>query len=96
MAKKSHEAGKLCAGSLGMSAGIIWGLSLFIMGLLSTYTAYGTEFVEFFGTVFLGYAPTLTGAFVILIGGFIDGFVGLFIFASLYNHFVTKSCKCAK
>lgn len=93
---KSHQAAKLCAGSLGMSAGIIWSLCLFIIALLATYTGYGTEFVEFAGTVFLGYEPTLLGAFIGLVGGFIDAFVGAFLLVCLYNHFATKSCKCAK
>jgi uncharacterized membrane protein YqhA len=96
MAKKTHEATTLCPKALGLSAGIIWSLALFILGLLSTYTGYGTEFVEFFGTVFLGYETTLLGSFIGLIGGFIDAFVGLYIFGSLYNYFVSKACKSAK
>lgn len=78
--------------SLGLSLGILWGLSLVLMGLLAHYVAYGQTFVTAIGTVYFGYAPSITGS---LLGGgigFIDAFITGFLIAWLYNKFA--GCHC--
>lgn len=70
---------------LGIAGGILWGVSMFIMTLANLWFGYGGAFLEIFSSVYPGYEITYIGSLVGLIYGFIDGFVGLYILAWLYN-----------
>jgi len=83
-----------CIVSFGFALGLLWGISMFIMGLLSLYCSYGTPFVELFGSVYLGYKSTLLGSVIGGAWGLADGFVGGAIFAWLYNCCVKCCAKC--
>jgi hypothetical protein len=39
---------------LGLSLGIVWGVSLFLMGLVAFYFAYGQSFVTAIGSIYFG------------------------------------------
>ncbi|KTC86885.1 bacteriophage holin [Legionella brunensis] len=84
---------KLSPVALGLSLGVLWGLSVLILGLIATYYSYGKPFVASMGALYIGYEPTVLGS---LLGGliaFIDSFIGGFLIAWLYNLF---SCCCRK
>lgn len=68
-----------------LALGLLWGLAQGVIGITAATLDYGTEWVNFFGSFYIGYAPTLVGALVGLIWGFIDAFVGGYVFAWLYN-----------
>lgn len=70
---------------LGLAFGIVWGLGLFAAALLAWTVGYGEQFVEASSSVWLGYAPTVAGAFMGLLWGFIDGFIVGVLVAWLYN-----------
>ena len=78
---------KMNAVALGMALGIIWGVSLLLMGLVAYYATYGSEFVAAVGTVYLGYQPSILGAFVGGLIGFVDAFIAGALIAWLYNLF---------
>ncbi len=89
---------KLHVLSFGLALGIVWSLSVFILGLLAM-TGYGAEFVKLIGSMYIGYTATIGGSFIGLAYGFIDMFIGGVIIAWLYNYFsrkTCKSCKCCK
>jgi len=73
--------------SLGLAGGVLWGVSMFIMTLVSCYTGYGSMFLSLMADVYPGYEVSLFGSLIGLVYGFIDGFIGLFIFGWLYNKF---------
>ncbi|VVB70965.1 Uncharacterised protein [uncultured archaeon] len=74
--------------STALAAGILWGLALLFLGLISAATGgYASEFINTFGSVYFGYAPTFIGAIIGGILGFIDGAIAGAIFAWLYNYF---------
>jgi uncharacterized membrane protein len=73
--------------ALGLALGIIWGLSVLIMGLISTYYPYGKAFVASLGTVYTGFAPTVRGSIIGGLIGFVDAFILGLILAWLYNLF---------
>ncbi|MCH9755954.1 MAG: bacteriophage holin [Gammaproteobacteria bacterium] len=73
--------------AFGLSLGVIWGVSVLIMGLLAHYLSYGTEFVSAMGVVYIGYEPSIMGAVIGGIFGFIDALVGGALIAWLYNVF---------
>lgn len=79
--------------ALGMSLGVIWSLSTFIMALFVMGFEYGQGFVSGMSNLYIGYEASLLGAFIGMIWGFIDAFVGGFLIAWLYNFF---SCCCHK
>ncbi len=78
--------------AFGLSLGIIWGVSVLMMGLLAHYFAYGTEFVGAMGVVYIGYESSIVGSIIGGLFGFIDAFVGGALIAWLYNVF-SGCCK---
>ncbi|MFN3234051.1 MAG: bacteriophage holin [Gammaproteobacteria bacterium] len=78
---------------LGFTLGIIWGVSLLLMGILGHVMGYGTEFVTAMGTLYVGFAPTVNGAFLGLIWGFLDGFILGILIAFIYNILVKMGSK---
>ena len=80
----------LNAKSLGLAAGVLWGLSVFIMGILGAAIGYGVGFVGALGTMYIGYDATIVGSIIWLILGFIDGFIWFYLLAWLYNIFEGK------
>ena len=70
---------------LGLAAGIMWGFSMFVLTIIAIYTGYSSQFLNLMASIYLGYSISWGGSFVGLVYGFIDGFVGLFIFGWLYN-----------
>ena len=76
---------KLDAKSLGLSAAILWSVILFLMTILSIYTGYAAGFLEMIAGIYPGYRISWPGAFAGIILGFIDGFIGGYLLAWLYN-----------
>ncbi len=76
---------KLDALNFGIAGGIIWGVTVFICTLLAIYTGYSETFLAILQSVYPGYHISLLGSFVGLIYGFLDGFLGFFLLAWLYN-----------
>ncbi|MBW3583826.1 MAG: bacteriophage holin [Euryarchaeota archaeon] len=72
---------------LGLAIGIVWGIGLFAAAFLAWTVGYAEAFIEAARSVYLGYAPTLAGAFMGLLWGFIDGFIVGVLVAWLYNRF---------
>lgn len=78
---------KLNPTKLGFAAGILWGLTLFVMTWISMYTGWAMFWLSMWMDVYPGYDLSITGTFIGLVYGFIDAFVALFIFGWLYNLF---------
>jgi hypothetical protein len=74
---------------LGISLGVVWGISIFITTWLSYYSGYGRLFLEVLaGSIYPGYSITPIGSFVGLIYGFVDGLVSGSIIAMIYNKLI--------
>ncbi|MBT5015896.1 hypothetical protein HOM98_00250, partial [Candidatus Peregrinibacteria bacterium] len=67
---------KLCWKAAGLSMGLLWGLGLFVATLLSVYTGYLEAQLGFLVGAYPWYEISVAGAFIGLVEGFIDGFVG--------------------
>jgi hypothetical protein len=78
---------KLSAKALGLSLGIIFGLSVFITTILAIYTGYLQHWAELLLGVYPYYELSLQGAIAGLIWGFLDGLIGGVILAWIYNTF---------
>ena len=81
---------KLSIKALAITAAIIWGAALLIVGSANMmFPGYGTNFLEVIGSVYPGYQPG-TGFSSVIIGtlyGVVDAGIGAAIFAWLYNFF---------
>ncbi|WP_424359885.1 bacteriophage holin [Methanocella sp. MCL-LM] len=77
---------KLKPTAFGLAAGILWGLAVLVTGLTAALFGYGVKFVDVVGSFYLGYQPDLTGSIIGGVWGFIDGLIGGFVFALLYNY----------
>jgi len=79
---------KLSVKGLSITAAIIWGAALLIMGSANMiFPGYGSNFLEVMGSVYPGYHPS-TGLPSVIIGslyGVVDAGIGAAIFAWLYN-----------
>ncbi|MDO8282369.1 MAG: bacteriophage holin [Thermodesulfovibrionia bacterium] len=72
--------------ALGVATGILWGLSLFVVTLLSVYTGYGETFLNALPqALYPGYDISVKGSFFGLIIGFFDGVICASIFGWVYN-----------
>ncbi|MBW2986284.1 bacteriophage holin [Candidatus Woesearchaeota archaeon] len=80
-------SGKLNPKAFALAAGIIWGLACLIMGLAAA-KGYGTGFEKLFSTIYIGYSTTISGSIIGGIWGFVDAFIGGYIFVWLYNKFL--------
>lgn len=85
---------KLSPSGLGLALGVLWGLTLFVMGLVAYYFSYGRPFVEIISAIYLGYEPSIKGSFIGGISGFVGAFIIGFLVAWLYNLFSCCSCMC--
>ncbi|MBD3282391.1 MAG: hypothetical protein GF387_02165 [Candidatus Portnoybacteria bacterium] len=83
---------KLSKKALGLSLGILWGLSVFIATIYILLKGGGNTMV-LIQQFYWGYNISIGGAFLGLIYGFIDGFIGGWLIALLYNAFTKKKEK---
>ena len=77
----------LNAKSLGLAGGVLWGVLLLVMTLISVWTGYGAGFLNAIAGIYPGFSIGYLGSVIGLVYGFVDGFIGLFVLAWLYNKF---------
>ena len=82
---------KLNPRAFALSAGIIWGLSIFVLTIWLVIIGSAGTTMALLHKFYWGYSVSIIGAFIGLIWGLIDGLIIGFIFAWIYNFFTTKS-----
>jgi hypothetical protein len=68
-----------------MTGGIVWGVALFVVTLISIPTGYAMSFLQSIASVYPGYSVSVTGSIVGLIYGFLDVFIGVYITVWVYK-----------
>lgn len=76
---------KLSIKALGLTSGILWGLTVFITTLWIIVIDSPGNTLGLLHKFYFGYSVSWAGAFIGLIWGFVDGFICGSIFAWLYN-----------
>lgn len=84
---------KLKPFAFGLALGLLWGFSVFFMGLMAYIYSYGKPFVEAMSTLYLGYEPSIYGSIIGGVMGFVDAFIAGVILIWLYNLFACRGCK---
>jgi len=87
---------KLSPKVLALTFGVFWAASIFFVDVINQFFAagYGQNFLDLVASIYPGYASGggLKGLVVGTFYGFVDGLVGGFIFAWVYN-FISDKCK---
>jgi len=73
------------AKNFGLAGGIFWGVSLFLLTIISVFTGFAGDVLVLLKGVYIGYDITLLGSVIGLIYAFLDGFIGCYIFIWIYN-----------
>lgn len=79
---------KLNVKALAFSFGIAWLILIFIIGIISSLSNWGVEFVNLVSSIYPGFAPTFLGSIIGGIWGFLSGLVWGGIIGSFYNKLI--------
>ena len=82
---------KLNPRAFALSAGILWGLSVFFITIWLVIIGSAGTTMALLHEFYFGYSVSIIGAFIGLIWGLIDGLIVGFIFAWIYNLFTPKT-----
>lgn len=75
----------------GLACGILWGLVVFIMALVATYSGAWQAVIALISDLYLGMvSATIGGAVAGLVISFVDAFIGGYLLAWLYNWLENK------
>ncbi len=71
--------------NFALAGGIVWAAVMLIMTWVSVPTGYAAVVLNAVASIYPGYTITWLGGIIGAIYGFIDMFIGLYIFGWLYN-----------
>jgi hypothetical protein len=80
--------------SLGISGGLIWGISLFVMTWVSMWTGYAGAFLGIIESIYPGYEVSGIGSWIGLGYGFVDAFIFFWLLAAIHNCIKRCCRKC--
>ena len=84
---------KLSALALGFALAVLWGVAMCFFGVMhAIQPSYGGEFLRVIGSIYPGISGSGTFADTVIatVYGVVDGFVGGFLIATVYNFFASK------
>lgn len=81
---------KINSVALGFTFAVIYGVVLFAIGMISTYTGWVKDIMTLYTSFFPGFSPTLVGSFIGLLYGLVIGGIFGCVIGALYNYFDRK------
>ena len=75
---------KLAPNALGVAIGVLWAVYVFLCGIIAIF-GWGVDLVDTLSSLYIGYAPTVAGAFIGLVWGFVDGYIAGVVIAWVYS-----------
>jgi hypothetical protein len=69
----------------GIAFGVVYAAVFFLYGILAALFGWGASLAEVIGSFYVGFGPTVGGALIGAVWGFIVGFVFFALGAWLYN-----------
>lgn len=82
---------KLNTRAFALSCGLLWGFGIFFLTWWMIAFDGPSAGPTFIGKIYRGYSITGAGSLVGLVWGLVDGFLGGFFLAWLYNSFMPQS-----
>lgn len=76
---------KLNVKAFSMTAALLWGVGILLATWWVILLDGPSEEAVFIGRIYRGYSLTVTGSFIGLVWGLVDGAIGGALFAWLYN-----------
>lgn len=70
--------------ALGIAIGVLWAAYVFFCGITAMF-GWGVALVEAISSLYIGYGPSIGGAIIGTIWGFVDGYIAGVVIAWLYN-----------
>lgn len=77
--------------AFGLTAGILWGVAIFLLTIILILKGTEGEHLSRLGTFYFGYRLSFLGSIIGLIWGFVHGFISGWLFAFIHNLFVRTS-----
>lgn len=77
--------GRINAVALSLALGLIYGILMLKIGLLSMLTGWGKDIFKLYSSFFPGYRPTVSGSIIGAIWGALWGLAFGFAIAVVYN-----------
>jgi len=78
---------KINTKALAISAGITWGLAIFLLTVWFLVMGYNGNLLAKLGSIYLGYSVSWVGTIIGFVYGFADGLIGGALLGYLYNKF---------
>lgn len=76
--------------ALGISVGIVSSICILVMGLLAHTFFTGKPLVAGVGAMYMSYNPSVMGAILTSLVGFVNAFIGGYVIAWVYNYLLHK------
>jgi len=80
---------KLNVKALTIALGSAWALCMLLAGWAAMF-GWSVKFVEVMGSAYIGFEPSFLGGIIGAFWGFVDGAVGGFVIAVIYNAIAKK------
>lgn len=82
---KLFELMSLDKKNFALAGGILWGASMFALTWTAYLFNYGEGLMYWLENAYFGYTVTPLGSVIGAVWGFVDMFIGGYLFASIYN-----------
>ena len=79
---------KLDVSKFGLAFGIVYAAIFFLYGMAAALFGWGGAMTEMIGSFYVGFGPTLGGAVIGALWGFVVGFVFFALAAWIYNRLI--------
>ena len=76
---------RLNAKAFALACGVLWGLTVFLATVWLVIFGFEGQLMQQLDHFYFGYSVSWLGAIVGAVWGFVDGAIGGFVFAWLYN-----------
>lgn len=70
--------------ALGVAIGVLWAVYVLFCGITAMF-GWGVALVGALSSLYIGYAPTISGAMIGAAWGFVDGYIAGVVIALIYN-----------
>jgi len=75
---------KFSPNALGIAIGVLWAAYVLFCGITAMF-GWGIALVDVISSLYVGYGPSVLGAFIGAVWGFVDGYIAGVVIALLYN-----------